>query len=105
MRAEAFFDDNPHKWQKSLHNVPIVGMPECLLDGGWTDKLDRVIIAMPKASSERLRQLTNLLARTHLKCHTVPSLLQLATGKVQVANFCSTDLDDLEAQGDLSIKC
>jgi lipopolysaccharide/colanic/teichoic acid biosynthesis glycosyltransferase len=105
MRAEVFFDDNPHKWQKSLHNVPIVGMPECLLDGAWTDKLDRVIIAMPKASSERLRQLTNLLARTHLKCHTVPSLLQLATGKVQVANFCSTDLDDLEAQGDLSIKC
>ena len=58
MRAEAFFDDDPYKWQKSLHNVPIVGMPECLLDGVWTEKLDRVIIAMPKASSERLRQLT-----------------------------------------------
>jgi FlaA1/EpsC-like NDP-sugar epimerase len=79
-------------------------MPECLLDGVWTEKLDRVIIAMPKASSERLRQLTNLLARTQLKCHTVPSLLQLATGKVQVANLCSTDIQALEAQGDLSVK-
>jgi lipopolysaccharide/colanic/teichoic acid biosynthesis glycosyltransferase len=42
----AFFDDDSHKWQRRIHEIPVVGMPECLLNG-WAGKVDEVIIATP----------------------------------------------------------
>ena len=67
--AVAFFDDDFHKWQKSIHNVPVIGMPECLLDG-WTEKLDEVVIALPGAPADRCREIAQLLRKTNLKVYT-----------------------------------
>ena len=66
----AFFDDDCQKWQKLIHEVPVVGMPECLLEG-WTDKLDEVVIAMPSAPADRIREIDQLLGKTSLKSYTV----------------------------------
>jgi lipopolysaccharide/colanic/teichoic acid biosynthesis glycosyltransferase len=71
--VQAFFDDNVHKWHKRLHEVPIVGMPECLLEG-WSDKLDEVIIAVPEASAERLQAIKQLVQGANFRCYTCPSL-------------------------------
>ncbi|MBI3415054.1 MAG: sugar transferase [Verrucomicrobia bacterium] len=97
-KVAAFFDDDPEKWQKDLHGIEIVGMPECLLNGEWVEKLDEVLIAMPHASLERLRQINNMLASTNLKFRAVPSLDQLATGKVAFATTRSTAIEDLLAK-------
>lgn len=70
--AVAFFDDDSQKWQKRIHEVPVVGMPECLLDG-WAEKLDEVVIAMPGAPADRLHELDQLLRRTGLKFHALSS--------------------------------
>jgi len=64
--AVAFFDDDFQKWQKRIHDVPVVGMPECLLEG-WAEKLDEVIIAMPDAPSNRLLEINQMLSRSGLK--------------------------------------
>jgi lipopolysaccharide/colanic/teichoic acid biosynthesis glycosyltransferase len=64
--AVAFFDDDFHKWQKSIHDVPVIGMPECLLDS-WEDKLDEVVITLPDAPADRLREIEQLLRKTNLK--------------------------------------
>ena len=66
----AFFDDDFSKWQKRIHEVPVVGMPECLLQG-WSDKLDEVAIALPHATPARLRQLHQLFEHTDLKVYTI----------------------------------
>jgi FlaA1/EpsC-like NDP-sugar epimerase len=68
----AFFDDNFHKWQKDIHDVPVVGMPECLLDG-WAEKLDEVVIAMPEWAAGRVREIERLLRKTHLKFYLAAS--------------------------------
>lgn len=65
----AFFDDDFQKWQKRIHEVPVVGMPECLLQG-WTEKLDEVVIAMPDAPADRIREIDQLLRKTSLKFYT-----------------------------------
>jgi lipopolysaccharide/colanic/teichoic acid biosynthesis glycosyltransferase len=69
----AFFDDDFHKWQKSIHDVPVAGMPECLLEG-WTQKLDEVVIAMPDAPKDRVREIEQLLGKTSLKFYNVSRL-------------------------------
>jgi FlaA1/EpsC-like NDP-sugar epimerase len=68
----AFFDDDSQKWQKHLHEIPVVGMPECLLEG-WAEKLDEVIIAMPNASAGRIHEISQLLDKTGLKSYTLSS--------------------------------
>ena len=68
----AFFDDDSQKWQKVIHDVPVVGMPECLVDG-WTDKLDEVVVAMPSAPADRILEIDQLLRKTGLKRYKVSS--------------------------------
>jgi FlaA1/EpsC-like NDP-sugar epimerase len=68
----AFFDDDSHKWQKHIHEIPVVGMAECLLDG-WAAKLDEVVIAMPSASEVRIQEINQLLGKAGLKCYVIPS--------------------------------
>lgn len=66
----AFFDDDFHKWQKNIHDVPVAGMPECLLEG-WTGKLDEVVIAMPDTTVDRVHEIEQFLRKTSLKFYTV----------------------------------
>ena len=68
--AVAFFDDDPGTWQKHIHEIPVVGMPECLLQG-WRERLDEVAIALPKAEPSRLQEITQLFENTKLKVYTV----------------------------------
>ena len=70
----AFFDDDFAKWQKQIHHVPVIGMPECLAQG-WSEKLDEVIIALPEASAARLQKIYDFLAGTRLKVYTLEWLL------------------------------
>ncbi len=64
----AFFDDDCQKWSKYVHEIPIVGMPECLLDG-WAGKLDEIILAIPQTQVERAREIHGLLQQTGLKIY------------------------------------
>jgi lipopolysaccharide/colanic/teichoic acid biosynthesis glycosyltransferase len=68
--AVVFFDDDFSKWQKRIHEVPVAGMPECLLEG-WSDKLDEIAIALPGASAARLEQLNQLFGKTQLKVYNL----------------------------------
>ena len=63
----AFFDDNPHAWHKRPHDIPVVGMPECLLNREWLDKLDEVIVALPEEDPVRLQAIGAMLKPLPLK--------------------------------------
>ena len=71
-KVVAFFDDDPQKWHKRIHEIPVVGMPECLLND-WCDKLDEVFIAVPDSSSKRFSELIQALQSSHVKVQTAPA--------------------------------
>jgi lipopolysaccharide/colanic/teichoic acid biosynthesis glycosyltransferase len=60
-RVVAFFDDNPRTWNKRPHNIPVVGMPECLLNREWCGQIDEVIVTLPKEESARIREIEEML--------------------------------------------
>lgn len=66
-RVLAFFDDDPTTWHRSIHRIPVIGMPECLLNGDWHAKLDSVLIAIPHADLERRREIRALIRGLRLK--------------------------------------
>jgi lipopolysaccharide/colanic/teichoic acid biosynthesis glycosyltransferase len=76
-RVEVLFDDDPRKWHRRLHGILVAGMPECLLDGFWAERLDEVIVAMPEASPERLQQVKTVLSRARIPARTLPSLEEI----------------------------
>ena len=91
----AFFDDNPQKWRSQVHGVPVVGRPELLKEAGVDLRLDEVIMAMPSAPARRLGEVVQILQGVHLKFETVPSMDQLATGKVRVSQLRPVEIQDL----------
>ena len=66
-RVVAFFDDDPHTWQTRPHDIPVFGMPECLLNREWLKKIDEVIVALPDENSARFREIDQMLQPLPLK--------------------------------------
>ncbi len=60
-RVVAFFDDNPRIWHKRPHDIPVIGMPECLLNPEWQAKIDEVIVALPEHNPGRLMEIREML--------------------------------------------
>jgi len=87
MTPVAFFDDDKSKWRSRIHDIPVIGPPEALRDSNLNLQLEEVIIAMPSAPASGLEKLVKVLQQSHLKVTTVPSMDQLATGKVKVSQI------------------
>jgi lipopolysaccharide/colanic/teichoic acid biosynthesis glycosyltransferase len=66
-RVVAFFDDDPHSWHKRPHDIPVVGMPECLLNPEWLKQLDEIVVALPGEDSARLKEIGEMLKELPLK--------------------------------------
>jgi FlaA1/EpsC-like NDP-sugar epimerase len=95
MEPVVFFDDEKSKWKSSIYGVPVMGPPEILRRSNLNLRLEEVIIAMPSAPAKRIGEIVKLLQGAHLKFQTVPSIDQLATGKVKVSRLRSVEIQDL----------
>ncbi len=96
MEPVAFFDDDPKKWNALVHNIPVMGPPELLRNGIVKQMgLEEVIISMPSAPAQRVRQVVDILHKARLQFKTVPSLAQIASGEVGLSQLRSVDVEDV----------
>jgi FlaA1/EpsC-like NDP-sugar epimerase len=65
-RVVAFFADDPRSWHKRPHDIPVIGMPECILNREWLEQIDEVIVALPDDQSSRAREIGAFLKGTRL---------------------------------------
>jgi len=72
LRVVAFFDDDPHTWHKRPYDIPVVGMPECLLNADWQTQIDEIIVAMPEVDPARCREIGEMLKSSPLKITFAP---------------------------------
>jgi FlaA1/EpsC-like NDP-sugar epimerase len=104
LRPVVFFDDDRHKWNSYLHNVPVVGPPESLPK--WKEKyrISKVVIAMPSASPKRLAAIATLAQENGLSCVTVPAIDQLTSGQVSVNQLRPVSIEDLLGREPVSLE-
>lgn len=95
MTPVAFFDDDKSKWRSRVHDIPVIGPPESLLDPTLNLQLERVIMAMPSAPAKRVGEIVKVLQKAHLRFETVPSMDQLASGRVKVSQLRNVEIQDL----------
>jgi len=91
----AFFDDDRRKWSSRVHDIPVLGAPEKLLDVAAKLDIQEAIIAMPSAPAKRVGEIVRILRQTRLQCKTIPSLDQLALGQVRVIQLRNVEVQDL----------
>jgi FlaA1/EpsC-like NDP-sugar epimerase len=99
----AFFDDHRNS-RCSIHGIAIAGVPERIAEFKAKLNLDEIIIAMPSAPAKRIREALILTREAGLPCRTVPSLDQLATGRVSVTNLRPVEIHDLLGRAPVEIK-
>jgi FlaA1/EpsC-like NDP-sugar epimerase len=102
LKPIAFFDDTRYS-KTRLHGVRLWGPPEGLRDKRMGLALDEVIIAMPSAPPQRLREIVSILHEARLPFRTIPALSQLATGTVSVSHLRPVQIEDLLGRAEVEI--
>lgn len=95
LKPVAIFDDDTTKHGTSVHGVPVLGPPEMVVEQKSRLELTEAILAMPSASARRAGELIRLCREAGLHVEIVPSVAQLATGRVRVSQLREVDIVDL----------
>ena len=90
-----FVDDDPHKLGMSIHGISVLGTVDQLPTICEKHTIDEIAIAIPSASRKQLRHVVQICQGTKLKFSTVPSLTDIASGKLQVSQMRNVDINDL----------
>jgi FlaA1/EpsC-like NDP-sugar epimerase len=90
-----FFDDDARKHGKLIHGVPVIGRPEQLLKMEPKPDIAKIVIAMPAAPGKRIRQLVLIATQAGLKAEIMPSLEELASGRVKSTRLRPVEIEDL----------
>jgi FlaA1/EpsC-like NDP-sugar epimerase len=90
-----FFDDNPTKHGKLVHGVPVIGAPEQIERISPPPDITKVVIAMPSATTKRIREVVLLMTQRGYKVETLPSIEELASGRVTSTRIRPVEIQDL----------
>lgn len=90
----AVLDDDPSLWGRRLQRLPIHS-PEDIRHLVRQFDIRQVLLAIPSAQRSRKRQLVRILSDEGLKVLAMPSLAQLASGELRVADLKPVAIDDL----------
>ncbi len=89
-----FVDDDPAKVGRSINGVlvtPAAEVEQRVLQDHITD----ILLAMPSASRQRRHAIIQSLNSLPVHVRTLPSMADLATGRVTVQDFRELDIEDL----------
>ena len=89
-----FVDDDPAKVGRSINGV-LVGSAQDLARRVKDEYITDVLLAMPSASRQRRLAVVQSLKSLPVHVQTLPSLHDLATGRVTVQDFRELDIEDL----------
>jgi len=90
-----FIDDDPVKQGINIHGVPVLGTVEQLPKICADRNIDEIAIAMPSATHHQLRRVIQVCEGTKIRFRTVPSIIDIASGKFRVSQIRDVDINDL----------
>jgi len=88
-------DDDPLKQGINIHGIPVLGVVEQLPKICKEHSIDEIAIAMPSASPRQLRRVIQVCEGTKIRFRMVPSITDIASGRLQVSQIREVDINDL----------
>lgn len=95
LQVVAFLDDDDRKQGQLLNGIRIEGRIDQLPEAIRRFSVQEVIIAMPSARGPLIRRIVELAGTAGAKVRTVPSLSDLAAGRVEVTSLRPVQIEDL----------
>ena len=90
-----FIDDNPNKKTKTIHNIPIVGGKEDILEAVEKYKIEEILVAMPSVDKQHITDILNICKETKCKTKTLPGIYQFVNGNIHLSDFKDVEIQDL----------
>lgn len=90
-----FIDDNIAKQQRSLHNVPIVGGRDKIIEASKEYKIEEILVAMPSVDEKDLADILNICKDTKCRIKKLPGIYQMLNGDVHLSDFKEVEIKDL----------
>ena len=90
-----FLDDHPVKKGKKIHGVSVLGAIRDVREIGEKRNADEILIAIPSASSEQMRQIVHYCTESGLRFKTIPGYGELINGRVTINSIREVAYKDL----------
>jgi len=90
-----FIDDDPIKQGTHIHGIPVLGAVEQLPKICKDHNIEEIAIAMPSASPRQLRRVIQVCEGIKIRFSTVPSITDIASGKLRVSQIRAVEISDL----------
>jgi len=94
MRVVGFLDDDDRLHGHVLNGLPIYN-PGDLASLRETLNVNDVLLALPTISRNRRNEILNQMLNAHVSVRTLPSVTELAQGKITTSDLRELDIDDL----------
>jgi FlaA1/EpsC-like NDP-sugar epimerase len=99
----ALLDDDPAKRHLRIHGVPVRGNREALADIARSTSADTLLVAIPSADAELIRDLADRADHAGLQLRVLPSVGELIDGVVEVEDIRSASYADLLGRHEVDI--
>ncbi|MBA3884634.1 MAG: polysaccharide biosynthesis protein [Acidobacteria bacterium] len=100
----AYLDDDPSKLGKRIHGLPVIGKVESLPAAVEQYGIAEVIIAMPMATGEVVRAVTEACRTTGTSSRIVPGVFELLGGQLTFSRLRQVDIADLLRRDQVSAR-
>jgi len=90
-----FIDDDSAKQKVHIHSVPVLGTRTDIPALVREYKISQVIIAMPTASGNTIREIVRICDQAGVRAQIIPSLGELLDGRVSVGHLRDVRIEDL----------
>jgi FlaA1/EpsC-like NDP-sugar epimerase len=90
-----FVDDDPRKVGRSLHEVPILGRRDAIPSLVKRLRVDQVLLAIPSATSEVVRDVAGLCEEGGATLRVLPSVREVVDGRIIARDFRDLEIEDL----------
>ena len=90
-----FLDDDIEKHSLHIHGVPVVGSPESMPQLAEKFGVTEIILALPASCVRRIREVSALASASNLRVLVVPSMAELAGGRVRASDIRPISVEDI----------
>ena len=94
-RPVGFVDDDPTKHNLQIRGCRVLGSTSDIPDLVRLHRIERLLIAMPSAGGQTIRDIMQKAAETRVQVLTLPGVYELLTGEVSVSRLRPIRVEDL----------
>lgn len=98
-----FVDDNPNKRNTYLSGKKVLGALKDIPELIEKYDIQMLTIAIPSLSRKKLRRIFELVESARVKVNTMPSIEELASGKISVSKLKTIDVVDLLGRDEVKL--